>query len=68
MNSDQIAEQIYRGLNTSVFAQWYGLDDSRPELTTGGRFDIHIQGGMPGEHRPTKEEILEDIKKLFRLN
>ena len=68
MSADQIAEQIYRGLSTSVFAHWYGLNDSHPELTTGGRFDVHIQGAEPGEHEPTKEEILEDIKKLFGLN
>jgi hypothetical protein len=54
--SDKIAEQVYDTLTRQRFVDWYN----------GGRFDAHIN--CPGgDGTPTKEDILEDIKRLFQL-
>jgi hypothetical protein len=54
MNNDEIANKIYEALNKQAFADWYN----------DGRFDSHITGEL---HCPSKEEIIADIKKIFRL-
>lgn len=61
MNEEQqkLAEKILETLNGQRFADWYNT----------GRFDTYISGEYPKEdpRQPTKEQILADIVKLFRL-
>ena len=52
MSEDKIAERIYETLSRQTFADWYD-----------GRFDDHIGDSLG----PSKEDILKDIKHLFRL-
>lgn len=53
---DDKAEAIYEMLSTQKFYNWY---------CDGGRFDDFIQGGI--EYVLSKDEILDDIRKIFRL-
>ena len=59
MNKNELAEKILNGLDKAAFADWY----------TVGRFDDYISGTYPKEdpRQPTKEQILADIIKMFRL-
>lgn len=51
---NELAEQIYIGLTKQSFADWYNSQE----------FDAHISGD---EGAKTKEEILKDIQRIFRL-
>ena len=53
--NDELAEKIYNALSTQRFADWYN---------EGGRFDEHLQDMERG---PSREAILADIKRLFRI-
>ena len=55
MNADQIALNILGTLMSQRFSDWYQY----------GNFDNFISGG---ENPPTRDEILEEIKGMFRLN
>lgn len=51
-------EQILNVLSTQAFADWF-TEDRR------GNFDRWIQGDPDA---PTKEEILEDIRRFFQID
>ena len=53
---DKLAEKIYNGISKQPFYDWYNED---------GDFEKFIQGA---EDAKSKEEILEDIKKLFLIS
>ena len=54
------AENILLTLERQQFADWY----------TAGKFDTYITGEFPkgDPRRPSKEDILKDIVRLFRLD
>jgi len=52
---DKLAEKIYNGISKQPFYDWYNED---------GDFEKFIQGT---DDAKSKEEILEDIKKLFLI-
>ncbi len=58
-NTNAIAEKILNGLEKQKFADWYN----------DGSFMDYISGTYPKEDPkcPTKEKIIEDIKRLFNL-
>ena len=62
---DQLAELVLRAISRQSFADWYGLEN---EFTDGpqepARFEAYIQCDPDA---PSKKEILQDIKRLFRL-
>ena len=62
MNPREIAEKIYNTISTADFAHWYGLGDV---VTTGGDFDLHIQGDPKCLN---KDHIIEQIITMFKLN
>jgi len=55
MTSKELVEKIYDTLTRQPFYNWYCED---------GDFEKHIAGD---EDAKSKEEILEDIKTLFKL-
>lgn len=52
--ADKVAELIYKGLCKQAFVDWHA-----------GTFVDHI--GESAEFAPSKEKIIEDIKRLFNL-
>lgn len=55
MNNEEIAETIYNTLTKQSFYDWYCED---------GDFEKYIAGD---EDAKSKEQILEDVKTLFKL-
>lgn len=53
ISEKELAEKIYLGISRQPFYDWY---------CENGDFEKHIQGD---ENAKSKEEILEDIRKLF---
>ena len=53
---DKLAEKIYNGISKQPFYDWYNED---------GDFEKFIQGA---EDAKSKEEILEDINRLFLIS
>jgi hypothetical protein len=57
MTTLTIAKNILNTLQSQRFADWYN----------GGRFEDYISRCGPENEQITKEEICEDIIKLFKL-
>ena len=61
----ELAEVILRTISRQSFADWYGLEN---EFSNGpqepAKFEAYIQCDPDA---PSKQEILQDIKRLFRL-
>jgi len=53
-NTD-LAQKIYNVISKQDFVNWFGDD---------GKFEKHI-GSL--DNAPTKEEIIQDIKKMFSI-
>ena len=49
------AEDLYEVIKTQTFEEWHNK-----------RFENHISGW--GNPSPTKEEILQDIRKMFKVD